>query len=200
MASSERTKTMRGSGTTTTTTPTTTGQQQQQVMSDDENRQILFYALCAIGGALVLKFVLNALFLVYIFVFPLAILYAIQTCPSMDTFDAKKELKRVMRGHHLPEDHPNKPRGWFNETMARVQATVATEVATGLSGYEVSVYNLLGAAILTKVYVPSVQMTYVWLGIVEKWRFVYGYETTPTTTAAAAANGSSSTSAYARRS
>ena len=25
--------------------------------------------------------------------------------PSEESFDAKKELKRVMRGHHLPDDH-----------------------------------------------------------------------------------------------
>lgn len=57
---------------------------------------------------------------------PLFYLYLVQTCPSPATFDAERELKRVLRGHYLPEDNPEKPRGWLQETMASVTASVAT--------------------------------------------------------------------------
>ena len=63
-----------------------------------------------------------------------------QNCPANDTFDAKKELKRVLRGQHLPEGHQDKPAGdWLSRTVARVTASVAAEAATAL-GYEVSYF------------------------------------------------------------
>ena len=41
--------------------------------------------------------------------------------------------------HHLPENHPDKPKDdWLSSTIARVTASVATELATSL-GYELSV-------------------------------------------------------------
>ena len=57
---------------------------------------------------------------------------------SISFFDlAKKELKRVLRGEHLPENHVDKPKGFFDQALSRINATVTTELATGL-GYEVS--------------------------------------------------------------
>lgn len=41
---------------------------------------------------------------------PLAGLYLMSTCPSDDSFEGKRELKRVLRGEKLPEDHPDKPK------------------------------------------------------------------------------------------
>jgi hypothetical protein len=41
---------------------------------------------------------------------PLAGLYLMSSCPSDDSFEGKRELKRVLRGEKLPEDHPDKPK------------------------------------------------------------------------------------------
>lgn len=88
----------------------------------------------------------------------------------VESFDVKKELKRILRGHHLPESHPEKPRGLFEQTLARIQATVVTELAT-LPGYTVRMENLVpGAVLLAVVVVPSVDMTYYWLGAANRVR------------------------------
>jgi hypothetical protein len=82
----------------------------------------------------------------------------------------KKELKRILRGHHLPESHPEKPRGFLEQTLARIQATVVTELAT-LPGYTVRMDNLVpGAVLLAVVVVPTVDMTYYWLGAANRVR------------------------------
>merc|ERR1712174_181351 len=95
----------------------------------------------------------------------------ILTCPTIDSFDAKKELKRCYRGQHLPDDHPDKPKGWFAETAARFTAVVATEVASGL-GYEVKHVPILGLAIFTTVTLNSVNMECYWIGAFNKWYFI----------------------------
>jgi len=144
-------------------------------LSDEQNRQLMQYAAYAVGVAIVAKVVLSAMVSLYLILFPLIVLYAIQTCPSESSFDAKKELKRVMRGHHLPESHPDKPRGWLNQTIAKVSASVTTELATGL-GYELSMTNVLNACMIATVNVPSVNRGYIWIGIFDKWRFIYSSE------------------------
>lgn len=79
-------------------------------LSDESNRDILRYAAGFFGVLLALRVVAQATALIALGL-PLFYLYLVQTCPPIASFDAKKELKRVLRGHHLPEDHPNKPKG-----------------------------------------------------------------------------------------
>ncbi|KAL7552245.1 hypothetical protein ACHAWF_015473 [Thalassiosira exigua] len=43
--------------------------------------------------------------------------YLFSTCPTSDSFDGKKELKRVLRGEKLPEDHPDKPKEAFTSLL-----------------------------------------------------------------------------------
>lgn len=52
-------------------------------------------AVCAV---ILLKMLFSAMWFLWIIAFPVIILYAIQQCPSDASFDAKKELKRVLRG------------------------------------------------------------------------------------------------------
>ena len=56
-----------------------------------------FLALLSVS-LIVMKILYSAMFAVWIAVFPLAYLYVVQKCPSDESFDAKKELKRVLRG------------------------------------------------------------------------------------------------------
>ena len=144
-------------------------------LSDQENKDLLMMAGYAIGAAFLMKFLFQAMFAVYVLAFPLVYVYAVQTCPSLESFDVKKELKRVLRGHHLPEDHPNKPKGFLSEVYAKVAASVTTELATGL-GYEVTLYPLLGAAAIAAVRVPSVRTDCYWIGVFGKWRYLFQKE------------------------
>jgi hypothetical protein len=144
-------------------------------LSDAQNKELIKYAAYVIGSAIVLKTLLNAFFLVYLILFPAVFLYAVQTCPSEESFDAKKELKRVLRGHHLPDTDPQKPKGWLSEAVARVQASVTTELATGL-GYEISIMNVIGALLVASVSVPAVNRGYIWIGVFGKWTYIYSRE------------------------
>jgi len=90
-----------------------------------------------LGVMTLFKIVYCFFFMAYLLAIPLVILYSMQTCPDPNTFDAKKHLKRFLRGEYLPSNHPEKPKSWFAEPFTRLQATVTAEVATGL-GYTVS--------------------------------------------------------------
>lgn len=148
-------------------------------LSDQQNRAIIYLGVALIGATIFLKVVASALFMIWILAFPLAFLYGIQTCPTNASFDAKKELKRVMRGHNLPEDHPDKPKGWLAENLARVAATVTTELATGLSGYEIEMWDLAGAAKVATVRVPSINAECYWVGAFGRWTYVMQREIEP---------------------
>ncbi len=89
--------------------------------------------------------------------------YASSNIPSNDSFDAKKELKRTMRGDHLPAE--DRPRNFIERGLNRLAASVSTELVTSL-GYEVSMTDCMGAATLACVTVPCNGMEYYWIGIV----------------------------------
>mmetsp|Transcript_19138 Transcript_19138/g.41403 ORF Transcript_19138/g.41403 Transcript_19138/m.41403 type:complete len:319 (+) Transcript_19138:1259-2215(+) len=141
-------------------------------LSEQQNRAVVLLGLGLIGATIIFKVLASALFMIWILAFPLAFLYGIQTCPTNDSFDPKKELKRVMRGHNLPEDHPDKPKGWVAEGVARAVATVTTELATGISGYEVEMWDLVGAAKVATVRVPSINAECYWVGAFGRWTYV----------------------------
>lgn len=93
------------------------------------------------------------------------------TCPSNASFDAKRELKRVLRGAHLPEDHPEKPKTWLEKTTAKITASVTTELAT-VTGYEVNMMSLAGCVSIACVRVPSVGRECYWVGVCNCWYYV----------------------------
>ena len=131
-------------------------------LSDENNQLLLQYGLMALGALIVLKIIFTALNVLSIIVLPAIYFYASANCPSNETFDAKKELKRVMRGEHLPEEH--QPKGFFEQGLNRLAASVTTELATSL-GYEISMTDFLGAAKLAAVKVPVASAEYYWVGI-----------------------------------
>jgi hypothetical protein len=153
-----------GSNNNTTTTTTK--------FTDAQNRDLLFYGGSAVMAAIVFRLVTSAIFGLSILALPLLYLYLVLNCPAPESFDAKKELKRILRGYHLPENHRDKPKGFLEETLARVQATVATEIAT-LPGYEVTLVSLAGAIVVASCRVPSVRMDYYWIGAGQRWWYVY---------------------------
>ena len=148
-------------------------------LTSRHNLALIYSIGFVIMAASILRVIMSAMFAIWILAFPLAYLYGVQTCPTNASFDAKKELKRVMRGHQLPEDHPDKPKGWLAENLARVAATVTTELATGLSGYEVEMWDVAGAAKVATVRVASINAECVWIGWFGRWTYVYQREIEP---------------------
>jgi len=140
---------------------------------DQENANLFQFGLIVVGAAAITKVFFIAIFYAfYALAFPIAILFAMQSCPPNDTFDTKKELKRVLRGVHLPEEHPNKPKkDWFSRTISRAQASIGTELATTF-GYEVSFTNIFGVFSFATVHVSVVNTTFYWIGVHSKWRYL----------------------------
>lgn len=138
-------------------------------------------SLMVIGGLAILKAVAALSFLVNFVVLPVSLVYALQTCPNDDSFDAKKELRRVLQGKYLPEDHPEKPKDWFSKAMAKVGATVGAQLAASTCGYQVSRYNVFGLCTFVTVRVPLVQKDVYWVGIFGRWKYVMQRDI-PTTT------------------
>ena len=157
----------------TNTTRINNNNNNNSTLTDEENKRILLLALYVVILSVTMKLVLSsALSGLLLVILPLLLFYASQTVPSNDCFDAKKELKRVLRGEHLAIDHPEKPKTWLEQTLARVQASVATEVATGLLGYEVSMTNIMGLATVASVRVPMAKLDCYWLGVFGKWYYI----------------------------
>lgn len=140
-------------------------------LSDEQNQQLMTVAMYAVAAAVVVKVLSAILFSLWLAVLPVAFVYAVHTCPSNESFDAKKLLKRVMRGDQLPEDHPDKPKDWLSRSIARVAASVGTELATSL-GYEIDLMNIGGACTIATVRVPSVEQDFYWIGAFGNWHYL----------------------------
>ncbi|KAL9187429.1 hypothetical protein ACHAXT_001532 [Thalassiosira profunda] len=138
-------------------------------LSDADSQLLLQYGLMALGALLVLKLVFAAINVLAIVLLPALYLYASANCPTIESFEAKRELKRVMRGTHLPEEM--QPKGFFEQGLNRIAASVTTELATSL-GYEMSMTDCLGAAKLATLKVPLAGQEFYWLGVMNKWRYV----------------------------
>lgn len=141
-------------------------------LSPEDNKIVLRYGAMIVVASILIRALSSSMVLIYFVGLPLLYIYALQTCPPVSSFDAKKELKRVLRGHHLPEDHPEKPKGFLEELATRVAASVTTELAT-LPGYEVSMMPFGGAVILVDLVIPTANTQHYWLGAFGKWHYVY---------------------------
>lgn len=141
------------------------------VLSPEANKLLLQYAAYALVALTFMKLLFSTLSGVLVLILPMAYFYGVSTCPSEESFNTKQQLKRVMRGHHLPDSHPDKPKGFLSETLARVQATLATEISTSL-GYELTIVPLAGAALVACVRVPTVERDFYWVGANQNWYYI----------------------------
>ena len=81
----------------------------------DENSAVLVkYSFMAIGLLSIFKILSESLFYVYILFLPGIYTYLAKTCPKEDDFNAKEELKPIIDGSKLPDEHPAKPTGYFS--------------------------------------------------------------------------------------
>lgn len=134
-----------------------------------DNEMILQYGIMAFGVLLLLKIIVNALSSLVFLLLPFLYFYAASTCPTTDSFDAKKELKRVMRGAHLPEEQ--QPKGFFEQGLNRLAASISTEIATSL-GFEVRMTEYFGVAKMSVVKVPVAGFEYYWIGAINRWQYI----------------------------
>lgn len=138
-------------------------------LSNIDNENILQYSMMGLAALIVLKIVVNALSNLAFLLLPLLYFYASSNCPTSESFDVKKELKRVMRGAHLPEEQ--QPKGWVEQKLNRLAASISTELATSL-GYEVRMTDYWGIARVSAVKVPVAGQEFYWIGIVNRWQYI----------------------------
>jgi hypothetical protein len=153
----------------------------KEFLSDEENRPLVQYGLMAIGGAVAIRMVMSMLSSFAILLLPLLYFYLVSSCPKASSFDGRKELKRVLRGKHLPESHPEKPKSSFEKLAAKVTASVTTELAT-LPGYDLEMtpfFKPNPAVILSIMTVPTISAQYIWVGANGKWHFLFAREVKP---------------------
>lgn len=156
-------------------TPTTSGMN----LSEEDTSDLAKFGLVCIGCIVVLRMLASFTFFFNAIIIPITILYGMQTCPAESSFDAKKELKRVLRGKHLPDGHQDKPaQDWFSQTIARVTASVGTELATAM-GYEVSFMHIGGVCTIAIVNVMVTNSEYYWIGVFGNWRYLVHRKTIP---------------------
>lgn len=159
------------------TTPTSNNNNND--LSSQEKQLLEGYvknALIAVAAVIALKVLFSTMLVVV--VLPLLYGYLYSTCPTMDSFDAKQQLKRVLRGYHLPDAHPQKPKGLLQEWTSRIAATVTTELAT-LPGYTVEMWPVLPQAVIwTSMSVPTANLQCYWVGANHQWYYVGSRELT----------------------
>ena len=150
-------------------TPNNT-QSNNSMMNAPNNNDLFAYAFLFVFAAVIMKVIVAILMSFAFMLLPVGVvLYC--TCPSPTDFDAKKELKRVLRGAHLPEDHPEKPKGWLEKTAAKITASVTAELVTA-AGYEVQMTSFGGLANLARVDVPSSNVMLYYIGCLNRWTYI----------------------------
>lgn len=153
----------------------------KEFLSKEENKPLVQYGVLAICGAVLIRSLIAVLSSFAILLLPLLYFYLVSCCPQPSSFDGRKELKRVLRGKHLPEDHPEKPKSTLEKLAAKVTASVTTELAT-LPGYTTEIipfFKPTPAAILVCMTVQTINMEYYWVGANGQWYFVFSKEIKP---------------------
>ncbi len=67
-------------------------------LSEEQTSELAKLGLMLIGILTILRIIASVFFTGYVLLVPLGIMYAMSNCPTEDSFDAKRELKRVLRG------------------------------------------------------------------------------------------------------
>jgi hypothetical protein len=144
----------------------------EKALNDTDTKEMLKWTMMIVGGFTILQSLSRAFFSVCMVLLPGLYTYLFYTCPKEESFDVRKELKRVLRGYHLSDDHPDKPKGYLESVMARAVASVTVE-STVLTGYKLELTSYRGAFIVAKLKLPSKEMEVYWIGIARQWHHVY---------------------------
>lgn len=143
----------------------------KEALAAEQTKQTMFLAAYMIAFAISLKILATIALPLMIIALPIAFIYAQQNCPTNNSFEAKVELKKVMRGEHIQEREPTRPKGLIAGVIDRATATVQTEVAASM-GYEVTLANFGGAFTVATVRYPILQQDLTWVGAFGEWRYL----------------------------
>ena len=129
------------------------------------------------GGCFVSILLLSILlsgspFIIFLVIVVVTLVFALmhRDCPSDDSFDSKRQLKRVLRGHHLADDDPGKPKGFVGQNWRRLQASIATELPSVMGQHHVTIQPIGTIAKVARVRVQ--QKEYTWMGVMGRWLYV----------------------------
>jgi hypothetical protein len=122
----------------------------------------------------VMAWIVGSFMTLFILIIAVALLlwYLHQQCPSDDSFDAKRLLKRVKRGHHLADDDPEKPRGFLRENLGRLKASVSVET----SRLTRTITPIATVAKIARVRVPEKREEHIWVGVAGRWIYYGAHE------------------------
>lgn len=137
-----------------------------------DRQEMLKWTVMIIGAFTILKMMVSAFSQILLGALPALFFYLRHTCPDQASFDKRKELKRVLRGKYLADDHPDKPKGYFEKMVAKASASLTAETAM-LSGAELDFTSYQGAFIVVELRVPSCSTKLYWIGIAGSWRHMY---------------------------
>ena len=105
------------------------------------------------------------------------------TCPPSDSFDVKKELKRVLRKELSPPEPPPSasaapsllfadPVKWFKGAATKAAASVAGEATVAL-GYDMQIVDYAGAVRVATVKFQAIgEKDCIWVGCFNKWYYM----------------------------
>eukprot|EP00518_Triparma_eleuthera_P005631 CAMPEP_0182453730 /NCGR_PEP_ID=MMETSP1319-20130603/671_1 /TAXON_ID=172717 /ORGANISM="Bolidomonas pacifica, Strain RCC208" /LENGTH=271 /DNA_ID=CAMNT_0024651683 /DNA_START=150 /DNA_END=963 /DNA_ORIENTATION=+ len=120
-----------------------------------------------IGGIVVVVAVALKVLVAFRSVLVLLPLYLVFKNTQPKDFDAKKELKRVLRKENLPDSHPDKPKGWLGKMATKAAASLAGEAMTA-AGYKVRHDEFLGCIRIAMVELDLDGSTCMWIGCLNK--------------------------------
>ena len=170
-SSNRRSKRTSSSSSTTAATATAASQKTQHEQEQEQLVSDGLKALAALAAAGLLLKAIAASITLYIALIPLVYLYGVQTCPPASSFDAKQQLRTVLSGENLPDDHPEHTKsGTFAGLFAQAKAAITTELAT-LPGYTVDIATLGGAACFATVTMPTADRECYWVGCNHRWYY-----------------------------
>jgi len=138
-----------------------------------QNQDLWKTIVMIVGIWTIFRTLASILWQIAIGILPTLWFYLYQTCPSRESFEGRKELKRVLRGYHLSEDHPEKPKGYMESIMAKASASLMAETAFAVTGMDIIFTSYQGACLLVEMKVPSTTSKFYWIGIAGSWRYLY---------------------------
>ena len=83
--------------------------------------------------------------------------------------DAKKEIKRIQRGKHLPDNQRGK-KTWFQKKVTNVKTFLSSEAKDAVGGYDDVLFCDVGFGVLVLARDLTNGKYFSWLGFLGEWR------------------------------
>ena len=145
--------------------------------SSSSSQQFILVATVVMGVLLAFVFSSSWVLYVLLILFLGSCLAAVLTRPSLETFHAKQEIRKILQRQQQQQDtttHPNptkkKTRNWFQRKSKQVQTFLTTEATQAVGGYDDLQVLDCGVGILIVARdLTNGQHYYTWMGIFGQW-------------------------------